>query len=85
MLLLVDTGVVAYEDLLDGLTRDGVWGLDLQAVFHEQLAGDTLCGVLTDAVRCIGHYNETGNEVVAAAVFETLAGEAGRQLSFGGS
>jgi len=58
-------GEIAYQELLDMMSGDGVAFVDLHALAKEYLGDRKFCALLTNEKNCVGHFNPEGNEFVA--------------------
>lgn len=62
------TGRSATQPLLDEFDRNGFPYLNLTPLLADRLGMDEICTILTRPERCIGHFNEDGNRLVAELV-----------------
>jgi hypothetical protein len=71
----LESGEIAYQQLLDIMSMEGVAFLDLHALAKEYLGDRKFCALLTDEKNCIGHFNPEGNQFVADALAHRIASD----------
>lgn len=70
-----DNGGLATQTLITDLQAAGLPVLDLTAGIADQLGDTSFCTIVTQPDICEGHFNETGNRLLANVVYQFLQDE----------
>jgi hypothetical protein len=66
------TGKVATQLLIDDFRSLGIPYLALAPALAQQLGSRSICNILAQPERCVGHFNVEGNQLLADVVFRYL-------------
>lgn len=78
-----ETGRIATKPLTDELERRGIEYIDLHEPFGERVTSDEFCELLTQLNGCAGHFNATGNRLVAEIIFDKIKAQLGDGIQNG--
>jgi hypothetical protein len=70
--MFLETGVNAYQQLLDLFEAEGLTVMDLHWPINNYLGDRAFCDLLTDSAACKGHFNVEGNELVADILYKKI-------------